>query len=177
MLSSSNTMPSRELPPEREVDCACPSSMQRPVLRDHTGVNRRVTACLRCGAVSVTDSIVEEPRPHDVRCVANVVVDVAPAALAWLAAFPRVAGPAWEWQDPIYLPADTRAEDEAELEAIVGYRPRRVKRDGQDSGVPPWRVVVTTTGQRSGGQASFGPARNGSGDGVGGGNRRKSWRR
>jgi len=118
MLSSSNTMPSRELPPEREVDCACPSSMQRPVLRDHTGVNRRVTACLRCGAVSVTDSIVEEPRPHDVRCVANVVVDVAPAALAWLAAFPRVAGPAWEWQDPIYLPADTRAEDEAELEAI-----------------------------------------------------------
>ncbi len=118
MLSSSNTMPSRELPPEREVDCACPWAMQRPVLRDHTGVNRRVTACLRCGAVNVTDSIVEEPHPHDVRCVANVVLDVAPAALEWLAAFPRLAGPAWGWRDPIYLPADSRAEDEAELEAL-----------------------------------------------------------
>ncbi|MBK8996671.1 MAG: hypothetical protein IPM35_13130 [Myxococcales bacterium] len=57
------------LPPEREVECGCELALQRPVGFDSTGRNLRVTACLACGTVSVTESIVEEPRPHDVRCV------------------------------------------------------------------------------------------------------------
>jgi len=79
------------LPPEREVECGCDVALQRPVGFDSTGRNLRVTACLGCGAVSVTESIVEEPRPHDVRCVGNVPQRLDPPAHAWLAGWPRVA--------------------------------------------------------------------------------------
>lgn len=139
-------LPPYDLPPEREVACACDVRLERPVLRDHTGINRRVSACLRCGEVTMTESLVEEPRPHDVRCVGNRVLAVEPALLAWLARWPRLAGPAWRWRDPMYLPADTRVEDHAELEVLEAAAEReqqslvpleRLRRAGIPAEPPP----------------------------------------
>jgi hypothetical protein len=106
----------RMLPAEREVDCACEVPLARPVGFEPTGRNTRVTACLRCGVVTVVEAIVAEPRPHDVRCVGNVPLELAPKLLAWLAAWPRVGGSHRDWKTPFFLPASQRAPDEATLE-------------------------------------------------------------
>src|SRR5262249_53708121 len=105
------------LPPEQEVDCACDVRLHRPVLRDPTGWNNRITACMSCGKVSLTESLVEEPQPHDVRCVGNRIEAVSPEALAWLSAWPRLAWSVWEQDRAIYLPASLRCHNTAELEA------------------------------------------------------------
>jgi hypothetical protein len=103
------------LPPEREVDCTCEVPLARPVGFEPTGRNTRVTSCLRCGVVTVVEAIVDEPRPHDVRCVGNVPVEMDPELLAWLAAWPRVGGSFKDWKTPFFLPASHRASDESTL--------------------------------------------------------------
>jgi len=105
------------LPPEREVDCGCDARLQRPVTRDPTGWNNRITACMRCGTVSLTESIVDEPRPHDVRCVGNRIEAVTADALAWLSAWPRLAWGVWQEDRQIYLPASLRCATIDELQA------------------------------------------------------------
>ncbi len=128
-------MERKPLPPEREVDCACASPLQRRVL--DRAVN--VTACLRCGAVSVFEPIVYARRPHDVRCDRNEIVAIATIELAWLAAWPRAA-------EAALLPASLRAADAgalaraeaAEQEAQQGLAPReRFLRAGFPSEAPP----------------------------------------
>ena len=105
------------LPPEREVNCECDVRMHRPVYRDPTGVNHRVSACLRCGLVTVTESLVEEPHPNDVQCVGNRVDYVDGAVLDWLAQWPRLAWGVCSLDRNIYLPAALRCGDLAALQA------------------------------------------------------------
>jgi hypothetical protein len=51
------TPPRKRLSPEKQVDCPCPGSMARGVYI-HAG-QWAVTACVRCGAMSVTEAICE----------------------------------------------------------------------------------------------------------------------
>jgi hypothetical protein len=132
------------LPAERQVACACDVRMQRPVLHDHTGWNIRVTACMHCGTVTATRSIVEEPRPHDVRCIGNEVIPLAPDALAWLARWPRVAGDVWRGGDGTFLPHDVRCathQDLIDLEARAAQQPtpriERLRAAGVPATSPP----------------------------------------
>lgn len=103
------------LPPERGVDCDCSPELYRPVMHDPTGWNLRVTACLCCGTVTVTESMVEEPRPHDVRLLGNRICAVEPEVLAWLGEWPRFAWSVYEKDRNIYLPAALRCASEKEL--------------------------------------------------------------
>jgi hypothetical protein len=104
------------LPPEREADCGCDVRLERPVLRDPTGWNNRITACMGCGKVSLTESLVEEPHPHDVRCVGNRIEAVAADVLAWLSAWPRLAWGVWQEDRRVYLPASLRCQSTADLD-------------------------------------------------------------
>lgn len=103
------------LPPEREVECTCDLALQRPVGFDSTGRNLRVTACLACGTLSVTESVVEEPRPHDVRCVGNLPLAVAEPVRAWLSGFPRVASGSHLPGSLVLLPPATRCATVGDL--------------------------------------------------------------
>jgi hypothetical protein len=105
------------LPPEREVHCACDVGFHRPVLRDHTGINERVSACLHCGTVTITESLVEEPRPHDVRCVGNRIMNSTPEVLTWLGEWGRLAWSVWQDDRQVYLPATLRCATTEELNA------------------------------------------------------------
>src|SRR5450631_416528 len=49
------------LPPECEVECNCAISLQTLIGFDPRGWAWRVTACLRCGAVTVVEQIISEP--------------------------------------------------------------------------------------------------------------------
>lgn len=104
------------LPPEREVGCSCDVRLERPVLRDPTGWNNRITACMTCGKVSLTESLVEEPHPHDVLCVGNRIEAVGPDVLTWLSAWPRLAWGVYREDRGIYLPASLRCRSGAELD-------------------------------------------------------------
>ncbi|MCL4752665.1 MAG: hypothetical protein KJ015_21075 [Myxococcales bacterium] len=106
------------LPPGREVECGCELALQRPVGFDSTGRNLRVTACLACGTVSVTESIAEEPRPHDVRCVGNVPLALPDPARAWLAGFPRVASGSHLPGSLVLLSPAARCANAGELTAL-----------------------------------------------------------
>ena len=105
------------LPPGREVDCGCDVALERPVLRDPTGWNNRITACMRCGKVSLIEAIVDEPRPHDVQCVGNRIEAVTADVLAWLSAWPRLAWGVWQEDRQIYLPASLRCASIDELQS------------------------------------------------------------
>src|SRR3954464_6736847 len=98
--------PMDDLPPEREVDCGCPEPLARPVLVDRTGRNIRVTACLRCGEVTIVESLVTELHPHDVVCVANRVWPLSPALHAWVGSWPRrIDWPPHKLTAPFFLAA------------------------------------------------------------------------
>lgn len=130
------------LPPEREVDCECNRHLHRPVFLDPTGWNYRVTACVRCGTVTVTESLVEEPHPNDVRCVGNRIAAVAPEAISWLSAWPCLAWGVWNEDRHIYLPAALRCQTVAELEAaeraqLAAQSPLSQAERLLGAGVPP----------------------------------------
>lgn len=106
------------LPPEREVECPCAMPLQRPVGFDPRGWPWRVTACVRCGVVTVVEQIISEPRPHDTRCVGNRPLVLDPSVLAWLASWPRVAGRDSDWSAPVFLSASVKARREGALAVI-----------------------------------------------------------
>jgi hypothetical protein len=134
------------LSPEREVDCACDYRLHRPIFRDPTGWNHRVTACMRCGTVTVIEALVEEPHPNHVQCVGNRIMEFPAEAREWLAQWPRLI-----WRNPLwgkagYLPATLRCETVQELEdaerrytdTLRGLTPRdRLLRTGFPNDPPP----------------------------------------
>jgi hypothetical protein len=104
-----------------------------------------VTACVQCGTVSVTSAIVEEPRPHDVRCLGHEVVPIDKALSDWLSEWALRVGAPWGWEWG-FLPAKLRLMSAAELaEAETTARaqqeglPRieRLRRSGVPRGSPP----------------------------------------
>jgi hypothetical protein len=107
------------LPPEKQVDCECASGLARPVFHDHTGRNTRVTACLACGRVCVTESRVIEPHPHDVQCVGNEVMPVSAETLAWLATWPRRIHEPWGGREWLFAAAAARFATEGEIAAAA----------------------------------------------------------
>lgn len=98
-----------------------------------------MTACVRCGRITLTDAVVDEPHPHHVVCIGNVVRELDDAARGWLGAFPRLSS---GLDEPVLLPAATRADDEAalaELErAEQSAKRAQTSREGfLRAGVPP----------------------------------------
>jgi hypothetical protein len=124
------------MPPEQEVDCPHGGAMERPVLFDPTGRNRRVTACVACGTVSVTDAQVDEPCPHDVRNLGNTVLGIPEDAREWLALWPRLVWniDAWNGRRTVYLPATLRVATPAELAAAERDALAASASDGLDRG-------------------------------------------
>jgi hypothetical protein len=95
--------------------CGASGELERSVLFD----DETARSCLACGHVRVSVLSVEySDNPHvDPRSVPHEV-QLAPAALAWVSAFPRrVAGV------ERFLPASTRASHAAELAAIEAEAP------------------------------------------------------
>src|SRR4051794_7470218 len=93
------------LPGDQEVDCACDRRLHRPVLRDPTGWNIRITACMKCGTLTLAEAMVEEPQPHDVRCVGNRILAMTAEVAAWVGAWPRLAWSVYQEDRQVYLPA------------------------------------------------------------------------
>lgn len=108
---------------------------------DPTGRNTRVSACMRCGVVTATESLVVEPRPHDVQCIGNDPIAMEQATSDWLATWPRLAGVFGNHGDATFLSASLRAADENELEKLEAEE-REAQRDEParrrilDAGIP-----------------------------------------
>lgn len=133
----------KTLPPEKQVDCDCPATMERAVYGQAGAWD--VTACVQCGAVSVTAAIVQEPRPHDVQVLGHDVVSVESVVMDWLKRWALRVGSTWGW-DWFFLPAGFRAQGRSELaeaEATVRAQqeslPRieRLRRSGVPEEGPP----------------------------------------
>lgn len=134
------------LGPAQEVDCGCTVRVERTILFDPTGWNHRVTACLSCGAVSLVEALVEEPRPHDVHCLGHRVLPLSPALHDWFDAWPRYAFGLHGRARDIYLARTLRvrdaaglaaAEEEALLEQAALPPRRRLERLGYPATPPP----------------------------------------
>ena len=104
----------RILPPERQVSCSCDVAFQFPVLIDQTGWNDRISTCLHCGQIDLVKLIIDEPHPHDVRCVGNQLETLESAVHAWLAQWPSRIQTSWAPKE-VYalLPAKLICKDEA----------------------------------------------------------------
>jgi hypothetical protein len=100
------------------VDCKCWPSLALPVLRAEIRANCNVTACMRCGEVSATVAIVDEPYPHDTHHVGNSVYDLTVEARDWLAQFPRCTKGSGRGRERIFLSAEVRASTEADLRKL-----------------------------------------------------------
>src|SRR6185369_4951300 len=117
------------LAPEVLVDCACRPALARPVLCEEIRANCNVTACVRCGEISATVAIVDEPYPHDTHHVGNDVYALTGAARVWLAKFPRCTKRSGRGRGRIFLAADVRAPTEVilrELEEIAHEQQRHL---------------------------------------------------
>lgn len=88
------------------------------MLFEQSGWNSRVTACLKCGNVTLVEAMVIEPQPHDVQCIGNLVTDAAPALLAWLDAWPRYAQGVHDTERYVLLPPGLRAANAADLATL-----------------------------------------------------------
>lgn len=110
---------------EVAVACDCDPALHRPVLALGTGVS----ACMRCGVVTVTHTIGDDGRHTGSDWVNYVVDDVNPLMLEWLAQWPRVTVRRHDldgWPRPaglhrnetVYLPANTRCATATELLAV-----------------------------------------------------------
>ncbi len=105
----------------RPVTCDCPDAFLATVLDTLPG-NIRMMACMRCGKSELADAIVTEDRPHDVQHHGFEIVELAPDARAWAAAWPRFVE-----QDNrrIYLAAKDRFECEADLASAIALASER----------------------------------------------------
>ena len=99
--------------PEKQVDCPCPGSMARGVYI-HAG-QWAVTACVRCGAMSVTEAICEEPHPYDVQVLGHEVVAVDEGVMRWLGGWALRVGAPWGGSEWRFLPSRLRLSTEREL--------------------------------------------------------------
>lgn len=110
---------------EVAVACDCDPALHRAVLIEFSGVK----ACMRCGTVTVTRTIGDDGRHTGNSWLAYLAVGVSPSVLHWLSQWSRVTvrrhglnrwptTAALDQRDVIYLPADTRCETLAELNAL-----------------------------------------------------------
>ena len=106
------------LPPDRAVDCDCDAQFHLPIARDHTGVVDRLSGCLCCGTISFARSLVEEPRPHDVRCVGRDVLPLASHLSEWASMWPRWSCAGDGPRDPVLLPSAAQCAGVEELSAL-----------------------------------------------------------
>ncbi len=96
----------------RSVDCACDPALARAIAPVGD-----VSACLRCGVVTVSEAVWDEPHPHVVVTLGYHFDEVAPDVLSWLGQWPRIVwtgGAAPNY----FLPAGRRALDTPALEAL-----------------------------------------------------------
>lgn len=110
---------------DQTVACDCGKAFHRAIWP--TNGDLRVSACLRCGAVTVTKQVGDDGRFTGDAWTAYLTVPVAQKTIDWLARFPRAAinyaGATWRWPmsatlvryPTLFYPADTRVSDEQEL--------------------------------------------------------------
>lgn len=163
-------LPAGALPPEQLVACSCDTALERlerPVFHDHQGWNTRVTACMRCGHVSVTEAMVEEPHPYDVRCVCNVVRALDAETLQWLSEWPRRIADPWGGTEWLLVAATTRCETadalgetkrRAETEQAGLLRLDRLLRAGLPRRAPPAGLPEGLDSYAHVHEAAFAPA-------------------
>jgi hypothetical protein len=101
------------LPPDKYLDCRCDWTLTRMVLIPE-GDSLQVAACVGCGRLTVTESIVNTTFGRDVQAIGNLVLKQAAPVVAWLGAWPRRSG----FPSGFYLPAGTRAKTGDELLAL-----------------------------------------------------------
>jgi len=108
------------------VDCACRPALARPVLCEQIRANCNVTTCVRCGEISATVAIVDEPYPHT-HHVGNDVYALTEEARVWLAKFPRCTKGSGRGRRRIFLAAEIRASTEGLLVELekVAYEQQR----------------------------------------------------
>ena len=106
--------------------CDCPDGLLRRILGEERlqALGQRVIVCMRCGAKAAVRSRFE-PIPYHPRDASEVVgfeaLAITPAALDWLARWPRLIplepGQYWNADNSYYLPAQLRVADTTELVA------------------------------------------------------------
>ena len=119
--------PGETLLDEQTVACDCGRIFHRAIFPD---AHLCVSACLRCGAVTVTRKVGDDGRFTGKAWTAYWAVPTPQRLVDWLGCFPRVdinhSGAIWRWPmsaslvrfPTLFYPADTRVSDEAELKAL-----------------------------------------------------------
>lgn len=119
--------PGETLLEDQTVACDCGPVFHRAIFPD---AHLRVSACLRCGAVTITRQVGDDGRFTGKAWTAYWAVPTPQKLVDWLGRFPRVdinySGAIWRWPmsaslvryPTLFYPADTRVSDEAELKAL-----------------------------------------------------------
>ncbi len=126
--------------PQKAVQCACPEEFVLRVLDTLPGY-AEMSACVKCGRADLANALVSEPRPYDTRFHGYSFIDLTDAARTWAGAWPRYALVNYV---PVYLPAASRFESVAELNAAVAAALE------QQAGVT-WRETLLALGVPSSG--------------------------
>jgi hypothetical protein len=107
--------------PQKAVQCECPEEFVLKTLQPLPGY-AEMSACGKCGRADLANALVSEPRPYDTHFHGYSFFDISEAARAWASAWPRYVEVNYVW---VYLPAASRFESAAELNAAVASAAER----------------------------------------------------
>ncbi len=83
-------------------------------------------ACMKCGALGLSEAIVEEPQPYDVQFIGYEPVVLSGAVAAWVGAWPRLTSVDGE---RVLVGREVRVLDRAGLQAMIGMQERGWNRE------------------------------------------------
>ena len=105
------------MPLDQSVDCHCADPrLSVPVAVYGRFTEHQVHVCLRCGALTCTHPMGDEPRGAGPVRGANFVEILTPEVTEWLRAFPLLLTLGYESNQPIWASPDLRVQDRQELE-------------------------------------------------------------
>lgn len=109
----------------RVVDCGCDEGLELAVLEELPG-RVEMRACMKCGALGLSEAIVEEPQPYDVQFIGYEPVVLSGAVAAWVGAWPRLTSVDGE---RVLVGREVRVLDRAGLQAMIGMQERGWNRE------------------------------------------------
>ena len=129
------------------VDCGCDEGLELAVLEELPG-RMEMRACMKCGALGLSEAIVEEPQPYDVQFIGYEPVVLSGAVAAWVGAWPRLTSLDGE---RVLVGSNVKVVDRAGLQAMIdaqerGWNRARLMELGVPEGPPPADLPLALRG-------------------------------
>lgn len=129
------------------MDCGCDEGLELAVLEELPG-RLEMRACMKCGALGLSEAIVEEPEPHDVQFIGYEPIEISKAVAAWVGGWPRLTSLD---RERVLVGRDVRVVDREGLQAMIGAQERGWNRTrlielGVPDGPPPAELPAALSG-------------------------------